>query len=76
MPMGDRLLYEKYSFCLNLTGPATITYLDPGNNFVIVAHDICLCNALLNYFGSDSDGSLARTGKVNEDLLDKLRSIP
>lgn len=78
VPIGDKLLFGNYEACLNIGGIANISFNDKNGNRI--AYDICEANMLLNYLaektGQDYDkgGELARSGKVNADLLTKLNS--
>jgi anhydro-N-acetylmuramic acid kinase len=79
VPIGDQLLFPDYSFCLNLGGISNVSYNLAGKR---LAYDISLCNIPLNYLsrllGSeyDKDGNIARSGKINNPLLDDLNSLP
>ena len=79
VPIGDKLLFGDYAFCLNLGGIANFTYT---HNQTVWAYDICGCNILLNYLATklqlpyDADGQLAAQGKVNSSLLDKMNKWP
>jgi anhydro-N-acetylmuramic acid kinase len=79
VPVGDRLLFAKYAYCLNLGGFANISYDLQGSR---VAYDICPCNTVLNFLAGkagvyyDDEGRLARSGKVDEDLLQKMNELP
>lgn len=79
VPIGDRLLFSEYDYCLNLGGFANCSFEKNGER---VAFDICPANIVLNKYaeilGKDYDegGNLAASGKVNEALLNKLNSIP
>lgn len=78
VPIGDKLLFGKHDACLNIGGIANISFDDKNGNRI--AYDICEANMLLNYLaektGNDYDkgGDIARSGKVNSELLDKLNS--
>lgn len=78
VPVGDRLLFSEYDFCLNLGGFANISFKNNGNH---IAFDICPVNIVLNplseKFGLkfDRDGELGRQGKVDHDLLVQLNSL-
>lgn len=78
VPMGDQLLFSEYDYCLNLGGFANISY---SKDEVRFAYDICPANIILNNLAKqagmefDKDGELARSGRVDTDLLDKLESI-
>src|SRR5258706_3141448 len=77
-PMGDRLLFGEYDFCLNIGGIANIS---TEINNERIAYDICPANQLVNRlatslgFEYDKDGELARKGNLNHDLLQKLNDF-
>ncbi|HEY4799113.1 MAG TPA: anhydro-N-acetylmuramic acid kinase [Bacteroidia bacterium] len=79
VPIADKLLFSKYSACLNLGGFANISYDDYKKRRV--AFDICPVNLILNYLSEklgkkfDDRGRIASTGKINEQLLDQLNAI-
>jgi anhydro-N-acetylmuramic acid kinase len=78
VPVGEKFLFPKYRFCLNLGGIANIT-IDHNKAF-----DICPCNMLLNYLAEEYDptlaydagGNLASKGKLLSELLQSLNSLP
>ncbi|MDP3558324.1 MAG: anhydro-N-acetylmuramic acid kinase [Bacteroidota bacterium] len=78
VPIGDKLLFSEYEACLNIGGIANISFNDKGGNRI--AYDICEANMLLNYLSEkigqayDRGGELAKTGKINNELLNKLNS--
>ncbi|HTA27331.1 MAG TPA: anhydro-N-acetylmuramic acid kinase [Bacteroidia bacterium] len=78
VPIGDRLLFPEYSFCLNLGGFSNISYEENGDR---VAFDICPVNIALNYLAAlkgkdfDKGGSMAKSGKVNKELLLRLNGL-
>ncbi len=78
VPIGDRLLFSEYEYCLNLGGFANISYEKNGNR---IAFDICPVNIVLNHFAEkeglayDKNGELGRKGKVNIELLKKLNQL-
>lgn len=78
VPIGDKLLFSNYDYCLNLGGFSNIS-LNENNNRI--AFDICPVNIVLNHYVAplkieyDDKGILASKGKVNEDLLDELNSL-
>ena len=79
VPIGDRLLFSEYDYCLNLGGFANCSYEKNGERN---AFDICPANIVLNIYaeklGKDFDegGKMASSGNVNEHLLQKLNSLP
>jgi len=78
VPIGDKLLFSDYDFCLNLGGISNISY-QKGNKRI--AYDIGIANMALNYVCQkigleyDKDGNIARKGTVNSHLLQKLNNL-
>ena len=78
VPIGDRLLFSEYDYCLNLGGFANCSYEQDGNR---IAYDICpiniVLNALANELGLEYDdgGKLASQGGLDNDLLEKLSAL-
>ena len=79
VPIGDKLLFADYEMCLNIGGIANISYDEDSQR---IAYDLCIANQALNYLAQmngldyDKDGDLARSGKVDFDLLKKLNNSP
>jgi anhydro-N-acetylmuramic acid kinase len=79
VPIGDRLLFPEYDYCLNLGGFANCSFEKNGER---IAFDICPVNIVLNNYAEklghnfDEGGKLAASGKVNEALLVKLNTLP
>ncbi len=78
VPVGDRLLFSEYEYCLNLGGFANISFEKNKNR---IAFDICPVNMVLNHFAEkqgfafDKNGEMGRKGKVNTELLNKLNQL-
>ncbi|WP_415328235.1 anhydro-N-acetylmuramic acid kinase [Chryseobacterium sp. MMS23-Vi53] len=78
VPIGDELLFSQYDACLNLGGFSNISLKI---NDQRIAFDIAPVNIVLNKLvqkfnkNFDENGDLARTGKIDEDLLLKLNSL-
>ena len=78
VPIGDKLLFSDYDFCINLGGFANISF---DKNKKRVAYDICPVNIVLNEFATkhnkdfDEDGNLGKQGIVNKELLDCLNNL-
>jgi anhydro-N-acetylmuramic acid kinase len=84
VPIGDKLLFEKFDFCLNLGGFANISYnlTSPNREALRHAFDICPVNIVMNAICAtlgkeyDNEGELARNGKLNISLLNELNQLP
>lgn len=78
VPIGDRLLFPGFDFCLNLGGFSNISFEQKGNR---IAFDICPVNTVLNYLAEmkgksfDKGGTLAKSGKINKRLLKNLNAL-
>jgi anhydro-N-acetylmuramic acid kinase len=78
VPVGDRLLFSEYEYCLNLGGFANISFEKNGKR---IAFDICPVNIVLNHFAEkqgfafDKNGELGLKGKVNVELLNNLNQM-
>ena len=78
VPIGDKLLFPQYDYCINLGGFANIS--SEVNN-TRIAYDICPVNIVLNYyvkqlgFDYDDEGKIASTGTINYDLLLQLNDL-
>ena len=75
VPVGDELLFNDYDYCLNLGGIANISFKKNNRR---IAGDIgfanMFSNELSNKVGKDFDsmGNMAKSGNLNEDLLNQL----
>jgi anhydro-N-acetylmuramic acid kinase len=78
VPIGDKLLFSKYEYCLNLGGFANISF---DKNQTRVAYDICPVNIVLNYLSNflnleyDNSGIESSKGKIIPNLLSQLNSL-
>jgi len=78
VPIGDEHLFGKYTACLNLGGIANVSFR---KNDKRVAFDIGMANMPLNYLANqldmpyDDSGQMAKSGKVNQDLMDRLNAL-
>jgi anhydro-N-acetylmuramic acid kinase len=74
VPLVDSTLFSEYTACLNLGGFANISILP-------MAWDIGVCNNLLNILARekgveyDAEGSIAKSGKIIDALLQQMLSI-
>lgn len=78
VPIGDQLLFHNYDFCLNLGGISNVSFEKNGQR---IAYDIGLANMPLNFitekmgFAYDENGKLARSGKLDANLLTQLNNL-
>src|SRR5690554_2113225 len=78
VPIGDRLLFADFDYCLNLGGFSNISFEQNGQR---IAFDICPVNTLLNHFAQkesktfDEGRKIARNGKVVQELFAELNDI-
>jgi len=79
VPIGDRLLFADYAYCLNLGGFSNVSFEENNNR---IAFDISPVNTVLNCYAEklgyayDDRGKLAAKGKVSETLLEELNALP
>lgn len=79
VPIGDRMLFGSRTACLNLGGFANISFEEEENR---IAFDVAPANIVLNHFALcagmpfDRNGDLARSGSLNEPLLEELNALP
>lgn len=78
VPIGDRLLFSEYDFCLNLGGFSNVSFEKNNNR---IAFDISPVNTVLNFYANllgfefDDKGKMARSGKINLELLSVLNAL-
>ncbi|MBE0637498.1 MAG: anhydro-N-acetylmuramic acid kinase [Bacteroidales bacterium] len=78
VPLGDKLLFGEYDFCLNLGGFSNISFDENG---LRKAYDICPVNIILNRLAQslghefDTDGKLAASGTIHLGLLEALNNL-
>lgn len=83
VPIGDKMLFHQFDYCLNLGGIANISFDidEPVKGNVRIASDICYANMALNYvvaakgLAYDDGGEYARKGKVDVNLLNALNNL-
>ena len=78
VPIGDKLLFNDYKYCLNLGGFINISVKDSSKIF---AYDICPLNTVLNHYANklgyecDLGGKLSKKGVINIDLFNELNDL-
>lgn len=78
VPIGDKLLFNEYDFCINIGGIANISYHREDE---YVSFDVCPANRVLNLLANeagyefDDGGKMAEAGSLNTALLDMLNSL-
>lgn len=78
VPIGDRILFSEYDYCLNLGGFSNVSFEEHSKR---VAFDISPVNTVLNFFANqlgldyDDKGTMARFGRLNSELLNELNTL-
>ncbi len=78
VPVGDKLLFDNYDFCLNLGGISNISF---ENQTKRIAYDIAPVNMLLNHICKkinleyDNKGTIAAGGTLNNTILHQLNAL-
>lgn len=78
VPFGEHMLFPDHQAFVNLGGIANISIHRGGKT---IGFDICPCNQALDLLAGeagmayDAGGALARTGKINVKLLEKLNAM-
>ncbi|HLG33410.1 MAG TPA: anhydro-N-acetylmuramic acid kinase, partial [Bacteroidia bacterium] len=78
VPIGDRILFSEYDYCVNIGGIANISFEENNQR---IAFDICPANQLLNKLCEghnpdfDKDGLSARAGNISTELLNRLNEF-
>ena len=77
VPIGDRILFANYDYCLNLGGFSNVSFEQNGKR---IAFDISPVNTVLNFYANrlgldyDDKGNISKSGKLNTDLLSELNA--
>ena len=78
VPIGDKLLFKNYDYCVNLGGFANVSTIIDSKR---IAFDICPVNIVLNAYVSklglayDDKGTLASKGTIHQELLRELNTL-
>jgi len=79
VPAGEKLLFDDYSFYLNVGGIANLSFKNDNNP---IAFDVCPANRVMNMLVHaegkkyDEGGAIAASGKVYTPLLTRLNALP
>ncbi|HEU4790712.1 MAG TPA: anhydro-N-acetylmuramic acid kinase [Flavobacterium sp.] len=78
VPIGDRILFSEYDYCMNLGGFSNVSFEE---NNTRIAFDISAVNTVLNFYANqlgldyDDKGQISRTGNCNVNLLNELNAL-
>lgn len=78
VPIGDRILFSDYDYCMNLGGFSNISFEKKKQR---IAFDISPVNTVLNFYADklglnyDDKGKISSTGKIHTELLNKLNNL-
>lgn len=78
VPIGDRILFSQYDYCINLVGFSNVSF---EKNKKRIAFDISPVNTVLNIYANhldldyDDKGSISRSGICNIELLNELNAL-
>jgi anhydro-N-acetylmuramic acid kinase len=78
VPIGDRILFSAYDYCLNLGGFSNVSFEENNKR---IAFDISPVNTVLNFYANklgfdyDNKGKIAHSGKINSDVLNALNEL-
>jgi len=78
VPIGDRLLFSNFDYCLNLGGFSNISF---EKNSQRIAYDISPVNTVLNFYANkfgldyDNEGRISNEGIFNIELFKRLNNI-
>jgi anhydro-N-acetylmuramic acid kinase len=78
VPIGDRILFSEYDYCINLGGFSNVSFEQNGQR---IAFDISPVNTVLNFYANqlgldyDDKGKISRSGKIDENLLNELNAL-
>lgn len=78
VPIGDRILFSEYNYCLNLGGFSNISFEENNQR---IAFDISPVNTVLNFYANtfgleyDDKGEISASGNLNSELFEKLNQL-
>ncbi|MGM8362901.1 anhydro-N-acetylmuramic acid kinase [Flavobacterium sp. ARAG 55.4] len=78
VPIGDRILFSNYDYCMNLGGFSNVSFEENNQR---IAFDISPVNTVLNFYANqlglnyDDKGIISKTGKINNPLFEALNQL-
>jgi anhydro-N-acetylmuramic acid kinase len=78
VPIGDRILFSEYDYCMNLGGFSNVSFEENNKR---IAFDISPVNTVLNFYANqlgfdyDDKGQISRTGNCSIELLNELNAL-
>ena len=78
VPIGDKILFSEFDYCLNLGGFSNISFEENNER---IAFDISPVNTVLNFYANtfgleyDDKGKISESGNVNLELLYELNKL-
>ena len=78
VPIGDKILFSEFDYCLNLGGFSNISFEENNER---IAFDISPVNTVLNFYANtfgleyDDKGKISATGNLNSELFDELNQL-
>lgn len=78
VPIGDRILFSDYDYCMNLGGFSNISFEENNQR---IAFDISPVNTVLNFYANqlgldyDDKGKISGNGKIHVPLFEKLNQL-
>ena len=78
VPIGDKILFSEFDYCLNLGGFSNISFEENNER---IAFDISPVNTVLNFYANtfgleyDDKGKISESGNINIELFDELNKL-
>lgn len=78
VPIGDKILFSEFDYCLNLGGFSNISFEENNQR---IAFDISPVNTVLNFYANtfgleyDDKGVISASGNLNSEVLEKLNQL-
>lgn len=78
VPIGDKILFSEFDYCLNLGGFSNISFEESNQR---IAFDISPVNTVLNFYANsfgleyDDKGKISESGNLNDELFKELNQL-